>query len=74
MSNHYHLVLETPEPNLVEGMVGLQSDLPQLGRRAKLERAVAGRSTVSSEVGNLKRCLPKRGAWRKLCHEIAASP
>ncbi len=25
MSNHYHLVLETPEPNLVAGMAWLQS-------------------------------------------------
>ncbi|MGJ8638519.1 MAG: transposase [Opitutaceae bacterium] len=25
MSNHYHLAIETPEPNLVEGMKWLQS-------------------------------------------------
>jgi REP element-mobilizing transposase RayT len=25
MPNHYHLVLETPEPNLVAGMAWLQS-------------------------------------------------
>jgi REP element-mobilizing transposase RayT len=25
MSNHYHVVLETPEPNLVAGMAWLQS-------------------------------------------------
>jgi REP-associated tyrosine transposase len=25
MSNHYHLVLETPDPNLVAGMAWLQS-------------------------------------------------
>lgn len=25
MSNHYHLAIKTPEPNLVEGMTWLQS-------------------------------------------------
>ena len=25
MSNHYHLLIETPDPNLVEGMTWLQS-------------------------------------------------
>ena len=29
MGNHYHLLLETPEPNLVEGMRGLQSAYTQ---------------------------------------------
>jgi hypothetical protein len=26
MSNHYHLAIETPEPNLVDGMKWLQDD------------------------------------------------
>jgi REP element-mobilizing transposase RayT len=37
MSNHYHLVLETPEPNLVAGMAWLQSSYTiRLNHRHKL--------------------------------------
>jgi len=37
MSNHYHLVLETPEPNLVAGMAWLQSTYTiRLNHRHKL--------------------------------------
>lgn len=31
MSNHYHLAVETPEPNLVEGMRWLQSTFATRG-------------------------------------------
>ena len=45
MPNHYHLVLETPEPNLVAGMAWLQSTYTiRLNHRHQLfgtfERAV----------------------------------
>ena len=37
MSNHYHLVVETPNANLVEGMAWLQSaDTIRLNHRHKL--------------------------------------
>ena len=37
MSNHYHLVVETPEPNLVAGMAWLQSTYTiRLNRRHQL--------------------------------------
>jgi REP element-mobilizing transposase RayT len=37
MSNHYHLVIETPEPNLVAGMAWLQSTYTiRLNHRHKL--------------------------------------
>ena len=38
MSNHYHLALETPEPNLVEGMRWLQSTFANRFNRFRGER------------------------------------
>ncbi|MDQ8209749.1 transposase, partial [Coraliomargarita sp. SDUM461003] len=38
MSNHYHLALETPEPNLVEGMKWLQSTFSTRFNRLRKER------------------------------------
>ncbi len=38
MSNHYHLVIETPEPNLVEGMKWLQSTFATRFNRFRKER------------------------------------
>jgi len=38
MSNHYHLVIETPEPNLVEGMKWLQSTFATRFNRLRNER------------------------------------
>lgn len=38
MSNHYHLALETPEPNLVEGMKWLQSTFATRFNRLRNER------------------------------------
>ncbi len=38
MSNHYHLVIETPEPNLVEGMKWLQSTFATRFNRFRNER------------------------------------
>jgi REP element-mobilizing transposase RayT len=38
MSNHYHLVIETPEPNLVEGMKWLQSTFATRFNRLYNER------------------------------------
>jgi putative transposase len=38
MSNHYHLALETPEPNLVEGMCWLQSTFANRFNRFRGER------------------------------------
>ena len=38
MSNHYHLVVETPEPNLVDGMQWLQSTFATRFNRLRQER------------------------------------
>jgi len=38
MSNHYHLAVETPEPNLVEGMKWLQSTFATRFNRLRKER------------------------------------
>lgn len=38
MRNHYHLALETPEPNLVEGMHWLQSTWATCFNRFRQER------------------------------------
>ena len=45
MGNHYHLLLETPEPNLVTGMKWLQGTYTRRfnGRHRAFEHLLAGR-------------------------------
>ena len=39
MGNHYHLLVETPEPNLVRGMTWFQTTYTQMGSVANVTRA-----------------------------------
>jgi REP element-mobilizing transposase RayT len=50
MSNHFHLVVETPEPNLVVGMKWLQSTFATRFNRLRKERGLFSRKLKKGHV------------------------
>lgn len=67
MGNHYHLCLETPEPNLVEGMRWLQSTF---ANRFNRFRQMNGHVFQ----GRYKAILLDGGAVGPVCHYINLNP
>src|SRR6266567_6377078 len=55
LSNHYHLMIETPEPNLVAGMKWLQNTLT---RRFNVRHRAWGREFGSALQFRLRSCEP----------------
>jgi REP element-mobilizing transposase RayT len=58
MTNHYHLALETPKPNLVDGMHWLQSTFATRFNRLLRENAAeeACRLSETSQWGRAVKC------------------
>lgn len=68
MSNHYHLALETPEPNLVTGMQWLQSTFANRFNRLRGERGHLFQ-------GRYKALLVEEGEpLAQVCHYIHLNP
>lgn len=68
MANHYHIALETPQPNLVEGMQWLQSTFALRFNRLRHENGHLFQ-------GRYKSILIERGpALGALCHYIHLNP
>ena len=72
MPNHYHLAMETPEPNLVAGMDGKLGDqhsgeLPRASAEAKAEQIIA-QELHSGRARSKRTCLSGPGmtqsSWR----------
>ena len=67
MSNHYHLCVETPEPNLVEGMRWLQATFSVRFNRMRREHGHVFQ-------GRYKALLVGPGAVGPVCHYIHLNP
>lgn len=62
MSNHYHLMVETPEPNLVEGMKWLQNTVT---RRYNVRHRAWGRPRPDVDVNCTLTRKPPSGAVKE---------
>lgn len=67
MSNHYHLCLETPQPNLVEGMRWLQATFCVRFNRLRKEQGHVFQ-------GRYKALLVESGAIGAVCHYLHLNP
>lgn len=67
MSNHYHLCLETPQPNLVEGMRWLQATFSVRFNRLRKEQGHLFQ-------GRYKALLVESSAIGAVCHYIHLNP
>ena len=67
MSNHYHLLIETPEPNLVSGMRWLQSTFANRFNRYRKENGHVFQ-------GRYKALLIDGEALGAVCHYIHLNP
>jgi len=67
MSNHYHLCIETPDPNLVDGMKWLQSTFANRFNRYR-------KANGHVFQGRYKAILLDAGAVGPVCHYIYLNP
>lgn len=74
MTNHYHLLVETPEPNLVAGMRWFQTTHTVRFNRRLLQRALAYFGISIDNLNKLKRNDPRKLAIAQLIRSRTAVP